>query len=85
MKGLSLLIWVTQFGFSAIFPICAFLLIGTWLQNTYDLGSWVLALCGVLGTLTSVRTVLSCVDAMRREAGLKKKEQDPQVAYNDHE
>lgn len=85
MKGLSLLIWVTQFGFSAIFPICAFLLIGTWLQNAYDLGNWVLVLCGVVGALTSVRTVLSCVDAMRRDAGLHKKEQETPVAYNDHE
>ena len=48
MKFVSLLLWVTQFGFSAIFPRCFFLLAASWLRNTYDLGIWVMIVAGVL-------------------------------------
>ena len=53
MKFLSLLVWVTQFGFSVVFPLCFFLLAASWLRNTYELGVWVLILGGVLGALSS--------------------------------
>ena len=42
MKVLSMIIWVTQFGFSVLFPLCLFLYFGFWLQNRFDLGLWVM-------------------------------------------
>ena len=33
MKFLNLLMWVTQFGLSILFPLCFFLLLAVWLQN----------------------------------------------------
>ena len=38
MKYLSLLVWVTQFGFSVLFPVCFFLMIAFWLQQKFALG-----------------------------------------------
>lgn len=83
MKWLSLLTWVTQFGFSAIFPLCGGLLLGSWLQNAYSLGAWVMVLSGILGFLVSISTVRSCLRAMRKATGNDQKKDT--VVFNDHE
>ena len=85
MKILNLLLWVTQFGFSAIFPICAFLVLGSWLQEKFSLGLWVMVVCGLLGLCTAISTVRSCVRTMRRQANLENEETEKPVVYNDHE
>ena len=85
MKFVSLLLWVTQFGFSAVFPLCFFLLAASWLRDSFDLGLWVMILAGVLGTLTSVSTVRSCIRAMRKEAEKADSDQEPPVAFNHHD
>lgn len=85
MKMLSLILWVTQFGFSVLFPLCAALLLGSWLQNTWGLGSGVIWICGIFGFLISVSTARSCLRAMRREADRNAPTPDPPVAFNDHE
>ena len=85
MKRLTLLVWVTQFGLSALFPVCAFLLLGSWLQNTWQLGMWVMIVCGVVGFLTSISTVRSCIWAMRRDADGAASDQEPPLAFNEHD
>lgn len=84
MKFISLLLWVTQFGFSAVFPLCFFLLAGNWLRSTYDLGIWIMIVAGVLGALTTVSTVRSCVRAMRKDAEKNSDSEKPPIAFNDH-
>ena len=86
MKILSLLVWVTQLGFSFLFPLCFFLLFASWLQNRYQLGVWVQILCGILGVLVTISTVRNCIRSLRRaaeEASGKKPEDNP-PAFNDH-
>ena len=85
MKFWSLLIWVTQFGFSAVFPTCFFLLLANWLQNAYGLGPWVMILGGVLGLLTTVSTVRSCIRSLRKEAQHAGSQEKTPVAFNDHD
>lgn len=85
MKFWSLLLWVTHFGFSVIFPSCFFLITGNWLKNHYGLGSWVMILAGAIGLLTTVSTVRSCVKALRKEADLASSDQTPPTAFNDHQ
>ncbi len=85
MKFMSLILWVTQFGISAVCPICFFLLLGWWLQDAYALGGWVMLLCAVLGVLTTVGTVRSCVRAMTKEAKGLGREERPSAASNDHD
>lgn len=87
MKYLSLIMWVTQFGFSLLFPLCLFLFVGYWLQNHFALGGWVMLLCGIVGFLTSVSTARSCFRSMMREiARISDKDEPPvpPVAFNDH-
>ena len=79
MKKLSLLIWVTQFGFSVIVPLCGALLLGNWL----GLGFGGMAIFAVLGLVTSIPTARSCLRAMRKET--EKETEQPSVAFNDHE
>lgn len=85
MKLFSLLTWVGQFGFSCLFPTCAFLMLGVWLQNKFGLGTWVVILLGILGFLTSISTARSCLHSILREAErLNDKKEEPPVAFNDH-
>lgn len=85
MKILSMLMWVTQFGLSVLFPICFFLILANWLQSRFQLGIWIVVLLGIIGFLTSISTARSCLRAMRREAErISGKDEPPPVAFNDH-
>lgn len=68
MKHLSLLLWVTQFGFSALFPPCTFLLAAVWLQGRFGLGSWVVLAAGALGLLVGFGSARSCLKSLRKAA-----------------
>ena len=85
MKFVSLLLWVTQFGFSVTFPLCFFLLLAAWLRQSYGMGLWVSVLAAVLGGLTSISTVRSCVRALQKEAERTGSQEKPPMAFNDHE
>lgn len=67
MKYLSLLTWVGQFGFSCLFPTCAFLMLGVYLQNQFALGVWVVIVLGIIGFLTSISTARSCLKSICKE------------------
>lgn len=87
MKFLSLIMWVTQFGVSLVFPTVVFLWLGFWLQGKYGFGVWIMAVCGVIGFLTSISTAKSCWQSMMRaarEASGKDEDEPPPVAFNDH-
>ena len=84
MKYLSLLVWVTQFGFSVLFPVCFFLMIAFWLQQKFALGIWIVAVLGVLGLLTSFSTAKSCLRSLLKEMDQASDRKDPPPAFNDH-
>lgn len=81
----SLLVWVSQFGVSAILPLCAGLLLGVWLQEAFATGPWIAVLCGVFGLATSIRTVCICYRTMRKEADKLCEKEERVPAYNDHD
>lgn len=68
MKILNLLMWVGQFGLSIIFPTLFFLLLANWLQSEFGLGMWIMAVCGILGLLTTISTARSCLHSLRKAA-----------------
>lgn len=84
MKILNLLLWVSQFGFSILFPTVFFLLAGVWLQNRFSLGIWVVLLCGVLGLMTTVSTVKACLHSLRKAAEEASGTKSRPVSFNDH-
>ena len=84
MKYLSLLIWVTQLGFSILFPTCAFLLLAYWLQNRFGLGVWIMIVCGIIGLMISISTTRSCVRSLLKAVKEVSSKDEPPVAFNDH-
>lgn len=84
MKLLSLLMWVTQFGLSILFPLCFFLLLAVWLQQKYALGMWIILLFGILGILVTISTVRANLKAMRKAADEAAGRKEPPIAFNDH-
>ena len=84
MKILNLLMWVSQFGLSIIFPTLFFLWLAVWLQGKFGLGLWIVVVFGVLGILTSVSTTKSCLRSMRKAAEELSGSKKPPVSFNDH-
>ena len=84
MKFLSLLMWVTQFGLSGLFPICFFLLLAVWLKQKFNLGMWIIVVFGILGVLITVSTVRANWKAMRKAANEAAGSTPPPIAFNDH-
>lgn len=85
MKILSLLMWVGQFGLSIIFPLLVFLYTGFWLRNRFQLGIWVIIIAGILGLLTTVSTVKSCLHSLCKAAEEASGSKKPPVGFNDHQ
>lgn len=81
----SLLLWVVQFGFSILFPLCFFLLLASWLQQRFGLGLWIVVVLGVLGLLTSISTTRSCIRSLKKMAADAGSQKKPPVAFNDHD
>lgn len=84
MKILNLLMWVTQFGFSIIFPTLFFLWLAVWLQGKFGLGMWIIVVFGILGLLTSISTTRSCLRSMRKAAEELSGTKENPVSFNDH-
>ena len=84
MKIFNLLMWVGQFGFSIIFPTLFFLILAVWLQNKYNLGVWIIILCGIVGLLTTVSTVKACLHSLRKAAEEATESKPRPVSFNDH-
>lgn len=83
-KLFSMLTWVVQFGFSALFPVCFFLVLASWMQNRLGFGAWIVIVMGCLGLLTSISTARSCIRSMKKEADAVGRDEKPPVAFNDH-
>ena len=85
MKILNLLLWVTQFGFSIMFPLCFFLLLAHWLQMKFGLGMWIMVVFGILGLMTTVSTVKSCLHSLQKAAEeAADRKEPPPISFNDH-
>ena len=83
MKGMNLLIWLTQLGLSVAVPPVAFTLLGVWLRERFALGSWVVIAAVVLGILCAVDGLRYSLKAMERMG--KGKNEPPAVSFNDHD
>lgn len=84
MKDLSLLVWLSQLGFSVVTPLAGFILLSVWLQNRLSLGDWVIWVGVVLGLVCAIQGFRSSIKAMERLAKDKKREPPP-VSFNDHD
>ena len=84
MKLLNLLMWVTQFGLSILFPLCFFLLLAVWLKQKFQRGMWIIVVLGILGVLITISTVRANLKALRKAADEAASQTPPPMAFNDH-
>ena len=84
MKTLSLILWVSQFGLSVLFPLCLFLYLGYWVQTRFDLGFWIMAVFGVIGFMTSISTAKSCIRSLVKARDEAASQERPPISFNDH-
>lgn len=84
MKDLSLIVWLTQLGFSVAFPLAGFILLAVWLRDSCGWGDWVIWVGLALGIYCAIDGLRISLGAMSRLAKPKKKEEPP-IAFNDHD
>lgn len=85
MKDLSLLVWLTQLGFSVAFPLAGFILLAVWLRDYWGWGGWVIPvgiLLGIAGAIDGLRTSLKAMKLLTKD---KKKDTPPSVSFNEHD
>lgn len=84
MKDLSLLVWLTQLGFSVVFPLAGFVLLAVWLRDHLGWGSWVLWVGLILGLYCAIQGFRSSIKAMQNLAKDPKSPKKPPVSFNEH-
>lgn len=85
MKDLNLLVWLTQLGFSVVFPMAGFLLLALWLRDQWGWGGWVVWAGIVLGLYSAIQGLRSSLKTMAAFASDKKEKEPPPVSFNDHD
>ncbi len=84
MKGLNLLVWLTQLGISVAVPPVVFILLGVWLRDRFALGNWVVIVAVIVGIICAADGLRNSLKAMERMTKDKKQEQPP-VSFNNHD
>ena len=84
MKNLSMIVWLTQLGFSVALPPVGFILLAVWLRDRFAWGNWVIWVGGILGVVGAVDGLRNSLKAMERLSCDKKAEKPP-VVFNDHD
>lgn len=86
MKNLSMIVWLTQLGFSIAFPLAGFILLAVWLRERFSLGPWVLVagiVLGFAGAVDGLRHSLKVMELLSKNN--QKDEEPPPVAFNSHD
>lgn len=86
MKNLSMIVWLTQLGFSIAFPLAGFILLAVWLRERFSLGPWVLVagiVLGFAGAVDGLRHSLKVMELLSKNS--QKDEEPPPVAFNSHD
>ncbi len=85
MKGLHLLVWLTQLGLSVALPLAGFPLLALWLQSRFGWGKWALWLGLILGIVSAVEGFRTSLQTMHRMSREKKKSSPPPISFHEHE
>lgn len=86
MKGLQLLIWMTQLGLSTALPLGIFVMLGVWLHKSHGWGQWAIWAGVIFGAYLSIQGLIDSLRTMEKHA--KKNldtEVDPPLSFNDHD
>lgn len=84
MKGMSLLVWLTQLGLSVAVPPACFIFLAVWLHESCGWGSWVIWAGIVLGFVSALDGLRYSLKTMAKLSVPKEEKEDPPVSFNDH-
>ena len=85
MKGLNMLVWLTQVGISVAAPLAAFVFCGLWLRDQFGLGNWIILVglgLGIICAVTGFRQCLQLMEQMSKRTN--KNDQEPPLSFNEH-
>lgn len=85
MKNLSMIVWLTQLGFSVAFPLAGFIILAVWLRDRFGLGAWVLVagiILGIAGAVDGLRHSLKVMELLSKNT---KDDDPPPVSFNSHD
>lgn len=83
MKGIQMLVWLTQLGLSTALPLAGFVLLGVWLHQNRGWGMWTVWAGLVIGLICAVNGFRDSLKIM--EMMSENKQQDPPpVSFNEH-
>ena len=85
MKDLNLLVWMTQLGFSVVFPLAGFTLLAVWLRNSYGWGNWVVWTGLILGLICAITGFRDSLRVLAGMSNKKETKEPPPVAFNQHD
>lgn len=78
------LVWLTQFGLSICVPPILFVGAAVWLQRTFSLGGWIVAVGVILGILGAVSSLRYSLKAIERQGRDNSKKPPPPISFNQH-
>ena len=79
-----MLVWLTQLGLSTALPLAGFLLLGVWLHNRLNWGTWVIWAGLVLGIYSAVSGLRHSLRAMELMSTDRKKQDPPPLSFSEH-
>ena len=85
MKDMTMIVWLTQLGLSVALPLCGFVLLAVWLQNTFNWGSWVIWVGVIFGVISAAEGFRSTLKAMQRLSKDEKEDTRQDISFNDHD
>lgn len=85
MKDLSLLVWLTQLGFSVAFPLAGCVLLAVWLRKQYAWGMWIIWIGVILGVILAIDGLRFSLKTLERLSRDKREKEPPPVSFNDHD
>ena len=85
MKNLSLLVWLSQLGFSVVVPLVGFIWLGIWLRSQFGWGEWVLWAGIGLGLISAINGLRHSLKMLIRFTRKNAGDTPPPVSYNDHD
>lgn len=85
MKDVNLLIWLVQLGISVAVPLVGFILLGVWLHNSREWGSWVVIVGVIFGISGSVSGLRSSLQYLNKASKSNDEDNSSVISYNEHD
>lgn len=85
MRGMAMLVWLTQLGLSVAIPPAGFILLAVWLKNSRGWGQWVIWAGIVLGMVFAIDGLRHNLKVMKKMSENVHDDTPTGISFNDHD